>query len=125
MPCDQLAQNLRVIPRNDSYQAIEGTLHDSFATSNDTSDGTAPRYGLSRAERGAFVDDKAFTYSGNVTLTSDYILRGVSQTQHRPAIQGGLEIDHACDLHAGIWGSNVNWVEALNLESDNSLELDV
>lgn len=78
--------------------------------------------GLSGA---AFADDKAFTYSGNVALTTDYILRGVSQTQHRPAIQGGLEIDHASGLYAGIWGSNVNWVEALNLESGNSLELDV
>jgi uncharacterized protein (TIGR02001 family) len=33
----------------------------------------------------------AAEFSGNVTLATDYILRGVSQTEERPAIQGGFE----------------------------------
>ncbi|HEY5293218.1 MAG TPA: TorF family putative porin, partial [Burkholderiales bacterium] len=35
------------------------------------------------------------TVTGNVALTSDYIFRGLSQTNGDPAIQGGLDYSHA------------------------------
>lgn len=52
------------------------------------------------------VTDWALT--GNVTLVSDYIFRGVSQTQHSPTIQAGLESAHKSGIYAGIFGSGVS-----------------
>ena len=46
--------------------------------------------------------------SGNVALTSDYVFRGVSQTDENPAIQGGLDYSHDSGFYAGVWGSNVD-----------------
>ncbi len=50
------------------------------------------------------------TFTANVGLTTDYIFRGISQTAHNPAIQGGLDYAHASGFYAGVWGSNVSWI---------------
>lgn len=53
------------------------------------------------------ADDAAL--SGDVTLTSDYLFRGASQTQGRPALQVGLRYDHATGLYASAWTSNIDY----------------
>jgi uncharacterized protein (TIGR02001 family) len=40
-------------------------------------------------------------------LVSDYIFRGISQTQNQPAIQGGFDYNHASGFYVGTWASNV------------------
>ncbi|MDO9010337.1 MAG: TorF family putative porin [Gallionella sp.] len=50
------------------------------------------------------------TFTANVGLTTDYIFRGIAQTSHNPAIQGGLDYAHASGFYAGVWGSNVSWI---------------
>ncbi len=67
--------------------------------------------------------------SANVGLFSQYVFRGLTQTNRRPALQGGFDYAHASGFYAGIWGSNVSWVadaadtaEVSGLSS--SLELD-
>lgn len=47
--------------------------------------------------------------SMNVTLASDYIYRGISQTLGDGAIQGGLDVVHESGLYTGIWASNVDF----------------
>ncbi len=51
-----------------------------------------------------------------VAFTTDYELRGISQTNHKPAVQGYTELDYkAADwltLYTGIWGSNVSFADA-------------
>ena len=47
-------------------------------------------------------------FHGNVTLTSDYVFRGISQTDENPSIQGGFDISGDL-LYAGVWGSNANY----------------
>lgn len=64
------------------------------------------------------------TVTGNVTVASDYIFRGVSQSQHKPALQGGLDYSHSSGIYLGTWGSNVNWVRDTNFKTDSSLEMD-
>jgi len=64
------------------------------------------------------------TLSGNITLTSDYVFRGVSQTQNGPAIQGGFDYTHASGLYVGTWGSNVDWVSQ-GYKTNNSMEIDL
>ena len=46
--------------------------------------------------------------SGNVGLVSDYIFRGVSQTDNQIAIQGGFDYAHDSGLYIGTWASNVD-----------------
>lgn len=48
------------------------------------------------------------TFSANAAITSNYIFRGVSQTDNSPAIQGGFDMEHSSGFYAGIWGSNVD-----------------
>lgn len=50
------------------------------------------------------------TVSANVGFTTDYIFRGIAQTSHNPAVQGGIDYSHASGLYAGVWGSNVSWI---------------
>jgi len=56
--------------------------------------------------------------SGSVTFTSDYVFRGISQTNGNAAVQGSL--DWSNDMfYAGLWGSNVDF------GGDESVELDL
>ncbi len=64
------------------------------------------------------------TFTGNVTLASDYIFRGISQTQHNPAIQGGFDYSHSSGLYLGTWASNVSWVQDGGFKTGSSMEWD-
>ncbi|GAA5232838.1 hypothetical protein FOZ76_01895 [Verticiella sediminum] len=59
----------------------------------------------------AFAQTAATTsphsFSANVGLVSDYRFRGFTQTNLRPAIQGGFDYEHASGFYAGNWNSNV------------------
>jgi uncharacterized protein (TIGR02001 family) len=74
----------------------------------------------------AMADEPASPHSltGNMTLTSDYVFRGVSQTQNGPAIQGGFDYAHASGFYVGTWASNVAWV-SLGYKEDSSMEIDL
>lgn len=52
--------------------------------------------------------------SGEVALVSDYIDRGISNTDHNPAVQGGINYSlglgfEDISVYAGFWGSNVDF----------------
>lgn len=49
------------------------------------------------------------TFTGNVGVVSDYVFRGLSQTNGKPAIQGGFDYVHASGFYAGVWLSNISW----------------
>lgn len=63
--------------------------------------------------------------SANVTLASEYVYRGISQTREKPALQGGFDYAHASGLYVGIWGSNISWLEDIGAGASSSLELDI
>jgi len=44
--------------------------------------------------------------SANVSMTSDYMWRGMTQSAGSPAIQGGFDLDYE-GFYIGTWGSNV------------------
>jgi uncharacterized protein (TIGR02001 family) len=67
----------------------------------------------------------AYTISYNVGLFSQYIFRGLTQTDEKPAIQGGVDFAHASGLYVGAWGSNISWLEDGGYYEGSSLELDV
>jgi uncharacterized protein (TIGR02001 family) len=56
-----------------------------------------------------------------VATTTDYELRGISQSNHRPAQQGYFEIDYTVNdwlkFYGGVWGSSL-WTGFANAEFD-------
>lgn len=58
--------------------------------------------------------------TGNVALTSDYRFRGISQTNKKPAFQGGFDFAHESGVYVGNWNSNVDsgFLAGANLEMD-------
>jgi uncharacterized protein (TIGR02001 family) len=49
------------------------------------------------------------TFTGNVGLVSQYIFRGLTQTNGDPAVQGGADYSHASGFYTGTWLSNISW----------------
>jgi uncharacterized protein (TIGR02001 family) len=47
--------------------------------------------------------------SGNAAIASNYIWRGVSQTENQAAGQGGIDWGHDSGLYVGTWVSNVDF----------------
>ena len=48
------------------------------------------------------------TFTGNVSVVSDYRFRGVSQSYKLPALQGGFDYSHASGSYLGNWNSSVS-----------------
>ena len=48
------------------------------------------------------------TFTGNLSINSDYRFRGISQTYKLPAVQGGIDYAHSSGVYAGTWMSNVS-----------------
>lgn len=46
--------------------------------------------------------------SGSVTVTSEYIYRGLALSDGDPALQAGLDYAHDSGLFAGAWGSTID-----------------
>jgi uncharacterized protein (TIGR02001 family) len=72
------------------------------------------------------------TVAYNVGLYSQYIFRGLTQTNNQPALQGGVDLTHSSGFYLGAWGSNISWLrEKIGTSSDavytsgGSLELDL
>jgi len=75
----------------------------------------------------AAEEAEPFSFSANVAFTSDYVWRGLTQTDEGWAIQGGFDANHKSGFYAGTWASNVNFLDnstdAVTEEAD--LEIDV
>lgn len=63
----------------------------------------------------------AATLGGNVTLTSDYVWRGTTQTQGDFAAQAGLKATADNGLYASAWGSNVKFAPDTHASSELDL----
>lgn len=66
--------------------------------------------------------------SGNISLASDYVFRGVTQTNQDPALQGGVEYAADSGFYVGTWGSNISWLSDASSTAapiSSSLELDL
>ncbi len=56
-------------------------------------------------------------FSANVAITTNYIYRGVTQTDDGPAIQGGFDYANGI-FYAGTWASSVDFGDDTTLEID-------
>ena len=48
--------------------------------------------------------------TANVTVASNYIYRGLTQTNNKPAIQGGFDYAHESGFYVGNWNSSISWI---------------
>lgn len=46
----------------------------------------------------------------NVTIVNDYRYRGLSQSNFKPAIQGGFDYAHESGFYIGNWNSSISWI---------------
>ena len=60
---------------------------------------------------------KAFTLNYNLGVASDYVFRGVSQTDENPQLFGGVDLT-AGRFYAGTWASNVDFNDSTDAEID-------
>ena len=72
------------------------------------------------AEEAAKPAEPSFSVTTNIGFASDYYARGVSQSWHKPAVQGGFDVAHSSGFYAGVWGSNIT----PNTYPDANVELD-
>jgi uncharacterized protein (TIGR02001 family) len=66
----------------------------------------------------------ASPFSTNVSLTTNYLYRGISQTGAKPAIQGGFDYAGANGVYVGAWGSSISWISDSGAATNAGLELD-
>lgn len=62
--------------------------------------------------------------SGSVTVVSDYLFRGITQTNEEPALQGGVTWTHDSGFYAGAWGSSISWLSDSDPDISSQVELD-
>ena len=85
--------------------------------------GTAP--GASATTTPAAPPTPEHTLTGNLGLFSQYVFRGLTQTNKEPALQGGFDYAHASGFYLGTWGSNISWLrDGGAYRAGGSLELD-
>ncbi len=63
--------------------------------------------------------------SANVGVTSNYVFRGLTQTNNDPAVQGGIDYTHDSGFYAGAWASQVDLPKGgRNSQDVTGLEVD-
>jgi uncharacterized protein (TIGR02001 family) len=66
----------------------------------------------------ALAQDAELPISANLTFTTDYVFRGISQNDEKFAVQGGFDFEHEeTGIYVGTWASNV-------AAGDGTVELD-
>jgi len=77
------------------------------------------------------AEDSPHSFSANVAIATDYVFRGISQTNEDPAIQGGFDygfdFSEPAAFYAGVWASNVEFNEnfgALSFLNEATIEID-
>jgi uncharacterized protein (TIGR02001 family) len=65
------------------------------------------------------------SWSGGLSATSDYVLRGVSQTDGNPAIQGSLAFESSGGWYSGLWVSSLGHPEWYYPAGTADTEIDV
>ena len=76
--------------------------------------------GLATAALSAPAIAEEVTVSGNVAVSTEYVWRGVSQSDGDIAISGGFDLESG-GFYAGTWLSNVDFNDA----SDTNIEWDI
>lgn len=61
---------------------------------------------------------KQFTPSANISYSSQYLFRGIQQSDKNIAVSGGFDLNHSSGLYVGTWSSNVTYGGLTSIETD-------
>ena len=65
------------------------------------------------------AEDSPHEFSANVALSTDYLFRGISQTDGGPAISGGFDYTYTpWGFYAGTWASSIDFADTSPVEID-------
>jgi uncharacterized protein (TIGR02001 family) len=62
------------------------------------------------ADTPANPEDAGSPIAANVSIVNDYRYRGISQSNFKPAIQGGFDYAHESGFYIGNWNSSISWI---------------
>ncbi len=63
------------------------------------------------------AEDSPHEFSANISMLSDYLYRGISQTNENFAVQGGFDyVNTPTGLYVGTWASNIDFAESLEID---------
>lgn len=82
---------------------------------------TVKRIALTGLALAAFSSGSALaenTLAFNAGAVSEYRYRGISQSDLKPALQGGADYTHSSGFYAGAWASGIKWLPQSNVEVD-------
>jgi uncharacterized protein (TIGR02001 family) len=65
-----------------------------------------------------FANTSIADVTANIGANSNYLWRGVTQTDDGVAVQGGLDYSHESGFYAGSWASNVDFGDSTSYEVD-------
>ncbi len=65
-----------------------------------------------------------WSFTANIGLFSQYVFRGLTQTNQKPAVQGGFDLGHKSGFYVGTWGSNISWISDAAPGTSASMEWD-
>jgi uncharacterized protein (TIGR02001 family) len=63
--------------------------------------------------------------SFNVSLTTEYRYRGISQSRKQPALQGGADYAFDSGFYVGTWASTIKWIKDAPYSGGASVEVDL
>lgn len=128
MPLNKLALALSLVlsalPLSALAQEATTEPTAAAAAAEPTSDTAAPAAAAEEAAPApapAPAAEAAPALTWNLSLTSDYVFRGISQTHFKPALQGGLDYGFGdSGFYVGAWASNVDFDDSdgPNIELD-------
>lgn len=55
-------------------------------------------------------EDAGSPIAANITVVNDYRYRGMTQSNYKPAIQGGFDYAHESGFYIGNWNSSISWI---------------
>lgn len=85
-----------------------GALAQDATDSADAAQDEAPAAAAEDAD-----EEESSNLTWNLAVTSDYVFRGISQTDRDPALQGGLDYAFGdTGLYVGAWASNVDFADS-------------
>ena len=63
--------------------------------------------------------------SANIGVTSNYLWRGVTQSDDTAAVSGGIDFEHTSGFYAGAWASSIDWGTTETLTDSGGDTVDV
>ena len=52
-------------------------------------------------------------FSGDVQFRTNYVARGISQSQGEPSVQGEIDVNSGDGVYGGVDGNSINWIDQL------------